>query len=97
MPADEKPGSRDREFPTQKAAWKYIFSRMCNGCRQQRSNYLNVKRMGLNPDELEPWWDYNEYPACSAEWGVCRKREYLRMKKRAKFYERLERYRIRGR
>jgi len=71
-------------FPTEKAAWKFIFQHMCNGCRETRLLYLRLKRRGytneiinsieddLNGDDFRQRWLSlgDEYPACSAEWWV---------------------------
>jgi len=62
-------------FKTKKDAWKYVFSQMCNMCKNVRQNALN----GETSNSKEDWEDGleppNLYPACTCEWAVCTEQE----------------------
>lgn len=53
------------EFPTEEAAWEYIFNRMCARCKKDRE-------LALAGDEENGYF----YPACSCEWFVLTKEDY---------------------
>jgi hypothetical protein len=68
MPKYDGPDPSKYDLLSEKAARKFIFQKMCKGCREERRKAL------LHLD-----WDNNyppsEYPACSEEWNVLRTEE----------------------
>jgi len=68
-------------FFSEKAAWEYIHSWMCDNCRKIRNKYQELKNSGSEPPRFEGgdldeyWNEYferygDEYPPCTFEWLV---------------------------
>jgi hypothetical protein len=58
-------------FTSEDAAWDYVYTQMCTGCRDER----RIALLGKDSEEYKAYtdagrWEPSEYPACSCEWMV---------------------------
>lgn len=46
-------------FQSEKCAWDFVYSQMCDGCKKERQLALKSKKL-----------KYDEHPGCAYEWEV---------------------------
>lgn len=63
LPSDGT-GKSCRGFYSEDAAWQYVFSQMCGGCKHERDAALNGNK------EWDRDREPSEFPGCACEWEV---------------------------
>ena len=57
-------------FKTESDCWEYVFSQMCDLCKQVRQNALLGKTVNLKENWVNGLEPPTLFPACSCEWNV---------------------------
>lgn len=64
------PSRFDRE--SKDAAWQYVYSRMCDGCKKERQQALEIGEVS----DFEAGIIVSLYPPCCCEWLVLKTSDY---------------------